>query len=257
MATVDRTADRPSITKPSPIVEDEQGQLRARQGISREVVAELSKVKGEPDWMAEKRLRSLEIFERKPVPSWGVDLSGLNLDRRRDDKASCASLPRRHSFRSRSALPFSHSRASPRPAAICESHAGYRARYRAQLTGNLLSELCLKLPQAHFLCLYPLLQCIVLPPQRIIVCLQFFEALESQQRQLVVAHRFEALLVFGNQFGQDLLDILGHQAERLRRAERFFRKFAGSPVEIHRLEPHQSIEQFGKGRYVSFETNIR
>jgi Fe-S cluster assembly protein SufB len=76
MATLDRT----KITKQSPIVEDEQGQLRARQGISREVVSELSKVKGEPDWMAEKRLKSLEIFERKPIPTWGPDLSGLNLD---------------------------------------------------------------------------------------------------------------------------------------------------------------------------------
>src|SRR5207302_4696530 len=80
MATVDQAADSPSITKPSPILEDEQGQLRARQGISREVVAELSKIKGEPDWMAEKRVKSLEIFERKPVPKWGPDLSGLNLD---------------------------------------------------------------------------------------------------------------------------------------------------------------------------------
>jgi Fe-S cluster assembly protein SufB len=76
MATLDRT----KITKPSPIVEDEQGQLHARQGISREVVSELSKIKGEPDWMAEKRLKSLEIFERKPMPNWGPDLSGLNLD---------------------------------------------------------------------------------------------------------------------------------------------------------------------------------
>ncbi len=76
MATIDRT----TIAKPSPIVEDDQGQLRARQGISREVVSELSKVKGEPDWMAQKRLKSLEIFERKPVPTWGPDLSGLNLD---------------------------------------------------------------------------------------------------------------------------------------------------------------------------------
>ncbi len=76
MATLDRT----KIAKPSPIVEDEQGQLLARKGISREVVRELSKVKGEPDWMAEKRLKSLEIFERKPMPRWGVDLSALNLD---------------------------------------------------------------------------------------------------------------------------------------------------------------------------------
>ena len=67
MATVEST----KIAKPSPIVEDEQGQLTARQGISREVVAELSKIKGEPDWMAEKRLRSLEIFERKPIPNVG------------------------------------------------------------------------------------------------------------------------------------------------------------------------------------------
>src|ERR1700757_5125718 len=76
MATIENTR----ITKRSPIVEDEQGQLRARQGISREVVAELSRVKGEPDWMAEKRLNSLEIFERKPVPTGGPALSGLNLD---------------------------------------------------------------------------------------------------------------------------------------------------------------------------------
>ncbi len=74
MATIDR------IAKPSPIVEDDQGQLRARQGISREVISELSKIKGEPDWMIEKRVRSLEIFERKPIPTWGPDLSGLNLD---------------------------------------------------------------------------------------------------------------------------------------------------------------------------------
>jgi Fe-S cluster assembly protein SufB len=72
--------DKTRITKPSPIVEDEQGQLVAKKGISREVVEEMSKIKGEPDWMREKRLKSLEIFQRKPVPTWGVDLSGLDFD---------------------------------------------------------------------------------------------------------------------------------------------------------------------------------
>lgn len=76
MATVDKTR----IPKKSPIVEDEQGQLVAKKGISREVVEEMSKIKGEPGWMLEKRLRSLEIFQRKPVPTWGVDLSGLKFD---------------------------------------------------------------------------------------------------------------------------------------------------------------------------------
>jgi Fe-S cluster assembly protein SufB len=76
MAATDKTR----IPKPSPIVEDEHGELRARKGISREVVEELSNIKGEPDWMRAKRLRSLEIFERKPIPTWGVDLSELNFD---------------------------------------------------------------------------------------------------------------------------------------------------------------------------------
>src|SRR3954452_9248525 len=62
------------------VKEDDQGRLVAKRGISREVIDELSRVKGEPDWMAEKRLKSLEIFLRKPIPTWGVDLSGLNLD---------------------------------------------------------------------------------------------------------------------------------------------------------------------------------
>ena len=71
---------KPRIARPSAIEEDDQGQLVARKGISREVVEELSRVKGEPDWMREKRLKSAEIFERKPIPTWGVDLSGLDLD---------------------------------------------------------------------------------------------------------------------------------------------------------------------------------
>ncbi len=76
MASTDKTR----IQKPSPIAEDEQGQLVAKKGISREVVEEMSKIKGEPDWMLQKRLKSLEIFQRKPIPTWGVDLSGLNFD---------------------------------------------------------------------------------------------------------------------------------------------------------------------------------
>src|SRR3954452_16496486 len=75
MAATDKTR----IPKTA-IKEDEQGQLVARRGISREVVEELSKIKGEPEWMREKRLKSLEIFNRKPIPTWGVDLSGLNFD---------------------------------------------------------------------------------------------------------------------------------------------------------------------------------
>jgi Fe-S cluster assembly protein SufB len=76
MAATDETR----IATPSPIAEDDQGQLVAKKGISREVVEEMSKIKGEPEWMRDKRIKSLEIFQRKPIPTWGVDLSGLNFD---------------------------------------------------------------------------------------------------------------------------------------------------------------------------------
>ncbi|HEV51242.1 MAG TPA: Fe-S cluster assembly protein SufB, partial [Thermoprotei archaeon] len=48
--------------------------------INEEVVTALSREKGEPDWMLKKRLYSLSVFESKPMPTWGVDLSGLKLD---------------------------------------------------------------------------------------------------------------------------------------------------------------------------------
>jgi Fe-S cluster assembly protein SufB len=87
MATIDATrtatskpTKRATAPAPSAIVEDEQGQLRARKGISRDVVEELSKVKQEPAWMRERRLKSFEIFDRKPLPKWGVPLEGLHFE---------------------------------------------------------------------------------------------------------------------------------------------------------------------------------
>src|SRR3990170_2164393 len=47
---------------------------------SKEVVEEISHLKGEPEWMRKFRLKSLEIFLKKPMPWWGGDLSGVNFD---------------------------------------------------------------------------------------------------------------------------------------------------------------------------------
>lgn len=50
------------------------------KGLTAEIVREISKEKNEPEWMTEFRLKSLEIYNSKPVPTWGVDLSDLHLD---------------------------------------------------------------------------------------------------------------------------------------------------------------------------------
>ncbi|MDN5858359.1 MAG: Fe-S cluster assembly protein SufB [Pseudonocardia sp.] len=52
----------------------------ARRGLSSDVVADISALKNEPQWMLDFRLKALDIFERKPMPRWGADLSGIDFD---------------------------------------------------------------------------------------------------------------------------------------------------------------------------------
>ena len=50
------------------------------RGLNREVVEQISAHKGEPQWMLDFRLRALDHFMQRPMPTWGGDLSQLNLD---------------------------------------------------------------------------------------------------------------------------------------------------------------------------------
>jgi Fe-S cluster assembly protein SufB len=50
------------------------------KGLNEEVVRQISAQKQEPEWMLEFRLKALKHFEARPMPQWGADLSGLNLD---------------------------------------------------------------------------------------------------------------------------------------------------------------------------------
>jgi Fe-S cluster assembly protein SufB len=52
----------------------------ARRGLNEEVVRDISAKKGEPEWMLDLRLKGLKYFGRKPMPTWGADLSGIDFD---------------------------------------------------------------------------------------------------------------------------------------------------------------------------------
>jgi Fe-S cluster assembly protein SufB len=56
----------------------EQHVFKSRKGLNPGLVAEISQHKGEPAWMLEYRLKALEIFEKKPMPNWGGDLSQID-----------------------------------------------------------------------------------------------------------------------------------------------------------------------------------
>lgn len=51
-----------------------------KKGLTKEVIKRISKDKSEPKWMLSYRLKSFETFIKMPMPDFGPDLSGLNLD---------------------------------------------------------------------------------------------------------------------------------------------------------------------------------
>ena len=58
----------------------EEGFERLDAGITPDIVREISAKKDEPQWMLDLRLKSLEIFNRFPDPTWGPSIEGLDMD---------------------------------------------------------------------------------------------------------------------------------------------------------------------------------
>ncbi len=55
--------------------------FKAPPGITEELVRDISKQKNEPEWMLQKRLEGLKAFNELKLPSWGPDLSKLDLSK--------------------------------------------------------------------------------------------------------------------------------------------------------------------------------
>ena len=53
---------------------------KAVRGLNEDVVRNISALKDEPEWMLKTRLKGLRYFDRKPMPTWGADLSGIDFD---------------------------------------------------------------------------------------------------------------------------------------------------------------------------------
>ncbi|MGO1769682.1 MAG: Fe-S cluster assembly protein SufB, partial [Microbacterium sp.] len=52
----------------------------AKRGLGEPVVRDISRLKDEPEWMLRTRLKGLKLFDRKPMPTWGADLSDIDFD---------------------------------------------------------------------------------------------------------------------------------------------------------------------------------
>ncbi len=58
-------------------VTDSEPVFRTRPGLDADIVRQISARKDEPEWMLRRRLKALGIYESKPMPQWGGDLSEL------------------------------------------------------------------------------------------------------------------------------------------------------------------------------------
>ena len=53
---------------------------KPKKGISEDIVKEMSWMKGEPQWMTDRRLKALRHFQKRPMPTWGGDMSEIYFD---------------------------------------------------------------------------------------------------------------------------------------------------------------------------------
>lgn len=54
--------------------------FKSEKGLNEQVVMQISRDKDEPEWMLGKRLKALEIFNKKPMPNWGPSLEELDIN---------------------------------------------------------------------------------------------------------------------------------------------------------------------------------
>lgn len=59
----------------------EKLKIKTQPGVSKEVVLAISEDKGEPEWMRAKRLEAFDLFHEMKMPTWGPDLSKLDLSK--------------------------------------------------------------------------------------------------------------------------------------------------------------------------------
>ena len=112
--------------------------FRTEKGLTENIVREISRMKNEPEWMLEFRLKSLEQFYKKPMPQWGGDLSELDFD-----EITYYVKPSERSERSWDEVPEEIKRTFDRlgiPEAEQKYLAGVSAQYESEVVYHNLKE---------------------------------------------------------------------------------------------------------------------
>src|SRR6185312_7120122 len=75
------------VTKPDIVEEYKYGfsdpedyVFKSKKGLNAEIVEEISTMKGEPHWMRDFRLKALDYFNKRPMPTWGASLDEIDFN---------------------------------------------------------------------------------------------------------------------------------------------------------------------------------
>ncbi|MDZ7675733.1 MAG: hypothetical protein U5K30_11790 [Acidimicrobiales bacterium] len=60
--------------------DEEDYVFKPKRGLNEDIIREMSWMKGEPDWMIDLRMKSYRHFQKRPMPSWGGDMGGIDFD---------------------------------------------------------------------------------------------------------------------------------------------------------------------------------
>ncbi len=58
----------------------DEAAYKSEAGLTEDIIRDISTKKGEPQWMTDFRIKSLEIYNKKPIPTWGANLDELDMD---------------------------------------------------------------------------------------------------------------------------------------------------------------------------------
>ena len=59
---------------------EQKDAYRVQEGLTADIVRQISQEKNDPQWMTDFRLKSLETYNQMEVPQWGPSIEGLNMD---------------------------------------------------------------------------------------------------------------------------------------------------------------------------------
>ena len=59
---------------------EDRSVYKTERGLTEDIIRDISRQKKDPEWMLDFRLKSLEKYYQIPLPDWGPDISGLNMD---------------------------------------------------------------------------------------------------------------------------------------------------------------------------------